>query len=57
MVGIYENYIELKNECMENPSNYYMGYIRGLFDTNNLTRKQLDELEDIIENSNYYREG
>ena len=51
-----EKYLELKDDCETNPTQFNLGYIQALYDWGIIVREQYHELTDLIENSNEYRE-
>jgi len=46
---------EIKNDCLNNPTEFNQGYIQALYDEGLIDITIYDELNDIIDNSPYNR--
>jgi hypothetical protein len=46
---------EIKNDCLNNPTEFNQGYIQALYDEGLIDIIIYDELNDIIDNSPYNR--
>ena len=49
-------YNELKQDCETNPTQFNLGYLQCAYDNYIMNKEQYNELTDLIENSNDYRD-
>ena len=51
-----EDFEKLKQDCEMSPNQFHLGYIQAMHETGNISQEQYQELADLMENSNDYRD-